>query len=92
LAELENELFLVSHFDFFFSKKSFFLLHSHENKSKFNGQQGWVKILIEPNVMTLFDPCQTFCIGNISKSDHYFELLSTHLSQTLIQSWITSKD
>ena len=30
--------------------------------SKFIGQQGWVKILIKPNVTTLFDTDQTFCI------------------------------
>ena len=25
-----------------------------------NGKQGWVKILIKPNITTLFDPDQTF--------------------------------
>ena len=37
-----------------------FLLLSHENKSKFTGWQGWVKILIKANVTALFDPDQTF--------------------------------
>ena len=32
--------------------------------------QGWVKILIKPNVTTLFDPCQTFwrCMQNMQKN------------------------
>ena len=49
--------FWVGHFEF--EKKN--LLHSHENQSRFIGKQRLVKILIKPNVTTLFDPCQTFC-------------------------------
>jgi hypothetical protein len=45
LAELENEIFLVGHFDFFF-QNIFFLLHSHENKSKFIREQGFFEILM----------------------------------------------
>jgi hypothetical protein len=32
--------------DFYFSKKKLFLLHPHENLSKFLGYQGWFEILM----------------------------------------------
>ena len=39
----------------------FFWLYCNENKLKFIVKQGWVKILIKPNMTTLFDPDQAFC-------------------------------
>ena len=38
--------------------------------------KGWVKILIKPNVTTLFDPCQTFCFDGecTSPSTHFVTL------------------
>ena len=46
LAILKNGHFEKSAiWNFFFFKKKFFLLHSHENQSKFIWQNGWVKIL-----------------------------------------------
>ena len=39
------------------------MLHFHENQSKFIGYQGWVKILIKPNMTTIFDPYQTLWLG-----------------------------
>ena len=39
--------FCVGHFDFFFfSKKTFFLLHSYSNSSQINGYQGFFEILM----------------------------------------------
>ena len=38
--------YLVGHFEFFFAKKIFLLLHSNENMSKFIGQQGFFEILM----------------------------------------------
>ena len=55
------------------------LLHSHENKSKFIGWQGWVKVLIKPNMTTLFDPYQTFWRGVYFIEWHFNPTISTNL-------------
>ena len=45
LAILKSDHFEKSAILNFFFKKNFFLLHSHENQSKFIWQTGWVEIL-----------------------------------------------
>ena len=59
--------FLLNHPFWNYFQKKRFLLHSHENQSNH-----WLarigKILIKPNITTLFDPCQTFwCRASVWK-------------------------
>ena len=55
IGDFEKWPFLKNgHFGFFFQKKNFFLLHSHENQSKFTWYNGWVEILMFSLVSTKF--------------------------------------
>ena len=77
---------LAGHFEFFFFKY-FFLLHSHENKSKFLAYQEWVEILM----ITLFSSQKSLPPNISACSVHHQDLKQPKAFENYFNRLVKSK-